>query len=408
MKLFGVNGLAAMAVVQSVASALIAPLTALAGAYVFARRRPALLAGLLVALWYPQFLYVGYFSSETPYAFFLALSLWATLRAGFTGRGGLLAGLATGIAFTIRPQIILTVALLGLWAIFRRRELPGFRLRTAVAFALPLVAILAFSTWRYHRITGEWHLISDNGSVGRLFASTEYKRIESYFVAKSSRGKKDREYGQRMFQPPATRQIGNRETFRFEGYIADDKILTAERKRFLADKTPLYRLWLLQRNIPLLVYRNQNWPEKNAPKGVVRAVPYHVWPVGEKLVLAPLALVAMFLLTRRKNLALEVIALHVLTMIYAAAMYFAEVRYRMPYDPALLLLCIFAVLTLRRRTEMLAPQPTWIRIGGALVTGAFLALMLAPWRVFDELADDLIDDDADGDVAGDEAHDGTG
>jgi hypothetical protein len=330
---------------QAVIGAALVPFTMLFARRTFRSPMVPLALGILVTLWYPLVSYCGYFSSENNYGFFLLLSLYLSGRFVDTGKGALLLGMAMAVGFTIRPQLLLTIVLLVMWLAVRKHHLVGFRWRSLALLLIPVALTVAYSSYRQHNITGRWEIISDNGAVGRFFASTAYKRIVGTRTGPDGKvlRRHDGKPVTRRFQPPATRQLGYKAKFEFVGYIADAEILGKERNRYQSTLAITEKLALLGRNISLLAYHNTMWPQRNQDNSGWRRGLFRFFGGVGKYVLIPLAMLGFIALCFRHNLLLELSALHVITMIYAAAMYFAEIRYRIPYDPILLIFAANAV-----------------------------------------------------------------
>jgi hypothetical protein len=350
----------------------------LAARLAFGGLRGPLAVGALLALWHPLITYTGYFTSETPFACFLALGFWLCLRYASTGRGAWLAGVALAAGFTFRPQLLLTALLLLSWVALRHRRIPGFCWPQLAWLALPVALVVAFSAWRYHSLAGEPGLISGNAALGRFFAATDYESVEA-------------DGGKRFFHPPArSPQHGFEGRFRVLGFISDAEPLDAERERVWASRSRPEKLATLARNVSFLFHRNRLWPERAAAqyaglhaaakrrmeleregvppeearrratearreaerdfaeRGRWRTVLLRIWEPVVLFGLLPLSLVGLGLAFRRFNPGLELAALHVATMVCAAAMYFGEARYRVPYDPILVLLAAVAALRLLR------------------------------------------------------------
>ncbi len=177
MLLLGMRRFGAMAIAQAFCGALVTPFAMLTARETFRAPLVVPAVGLLVALWHPQLVFVGYFSSEIPFAALLMASLWLTARFVRNGEGPFLAGLVTAFAFTVRPQILLTFLLSLVWLVVRRERLLWLSSKKFAALLLPMVLVVSFSSIRNRLLTGEWRLISANSVVGRFFADTDYRRI---------------------------------------------------------------------------------------------------------------------------------------------------------------------------------------------------------------------------------------
>ena len=130
MVVFGKDNYSAMAFFQALFSALCVPFIMLAARRCFTSRIGPFIVGTITCLWYPQITFSGFFSSETPFVFFICLSLWLLIRFAQTGKGVVLVGLVTAIGFTVRPQLLMTVVLFLALLALRRKSLPWFRWRS--------------------------------------------------------------------------------------------------------------------------------------------------------------------------------------------------------------------------------------------------------------------------------------
>ncbi|MCP4196492.1 MAG: glycosyltransferase family 39 protein, partial [Proteobacteria bacterium] len=350
-----------MSIVQAVISAGAVVFIMLAARRCFHTLVGPVIVGVTAAVWHPQIAYVGFFSSETPFSLFVPLSLWLWIRYAQTGKGSASAGIATAVGATLRPQMLLYHLLALCWVAVRHKRLVNFRWRHVIWLLLPAIMVVGFSSYRFYHFTGRFGLVSDNAAIGRFFASTNYINIKT-------------EEGRRFTPPARSKKTGFEGSYRFDSYIADAEPLDAERRRIQSQLTLGQKLALVQRNIAMLFHRNVLWPECNA---VAYSGSYAQWKERKALrdtripskqkrelvaqakklarneakitkgwrhrfaerwkpfvpyLLVPLALFGICLLAFRYHAGLELAALHVATTIYTAAMYFGELRYRVPYD----------------------------------------------------------------------------
>ena len=339
MAVFGRDGLAAMGWVQVGLGTLVAPVMVLLARRCLGSVVAAAIVGLAVALWYPLVTYGGYFSSEVPYTLALVTSAWAWVRYLQTGRGAALAGGVTGLAYLVRPPILLAVPLLVAWAVWRRAG----TWRGHFAFLVPVVCAVALGAARYHDRTGRTGLIADNGAVMSLFAFTDYAGLEATFPPGTKKG----------FHPPARGgpYVRFEPDFRFEGLKCDPVPLTAERNRVIAASSWPQLAVRLERNVRFLYVDNTMWPERREAKEGLRKRLLDAWPslvTGLLLPFAALGLVGTLLPLWRPSRgpkvgggeadARMVVVLHLVVMALTAVAYTGEIRYRVPYDPLLITL----------------------------------------------------------------------
>lgn len=329
----------AVCLLQALTGALAVPPLVFMGARLVRSRLVLIALAVATTIWAPQIAFLGFFTSETPYILCFTLASWVTVRLLDTGKGGFWVGLLSGCAFAVRPQYLLTCLLaLPLVYLFHRKRRKA--LRTAfVAFALPFALIVTYSSVRFHKITGRYGLISENGPFQRILGDTTIGLITSHWTEPDGRRYN---YG---FSPPSKFPAGETERFDFEGYIADPDILEAERKKRMRGVPLFKRAKRMVGNARILFEGKPLWPESNhATAGLRRHLQVN-FRFFVRDGLAPLALLgavlsAIFARFRSRRFALTayVAVANCLTMLVAAALYYGEARYRVPYDSFLLLL----------------------------------------------------------------------
>ena len=188
-------------------------------------------AGVLVAFWQPQVVYVGFFLSEIWFSALIALHAVLSVRPAPGGARALAVGALPAIAFVVRPQFLLT------WLVdtgahvvsrYRRRGLRGAVVALAW-LAVPMLLAVAASAVRLHGLSGRWGLISENANLNRLFADTDVCRVEATFASPS---------GERffwMFNPPAKPSCEGEDVVRLDGFLGDPQLIEPIRRdRLLA------------------------------------------------------------------------------------------------------------------------------------------------------------------------------
>lgn len=176
---FGTDALAARMVqaLMGVASVLLFYLTA----RLFFARGWALIAGLVMLLYYPFAFFEGKLLIITSAVFFMNLGLFSFTMLVQSKRFGLaaLAGLSTGVAIALRPNLILMVPLLLAWFVwvFKWKKGCVLSLLFVVAAALP---IAPFTVHNY-RVADDFILLSGNGGINFYFGNNPSSR-GSFFV----------------------------------------------------------------------------------------------------------------------------------------------------------------------------------------------------------------------------------
>lgn len=298
-------------------------------------RAIAILAILVAAVWQPQVSYAGFFMSEIWFTAAIALGSIFFVRAFEARRDRwgsvLLAGASAAAAFVIRPQVLLTIALVAflgtaLHAMTRRKRLRGRIARRGLVALAPLVIVMGLCSYRLHRLSGRWGLVSENGPLMRLFGETDVGRVEAWWTTPSG----ERYYA--WYAAALKKPYTDANTFRFEGYVGDPDILDAERKARLA-KTPFAtRIDRAAKNLVSLVWRSFPYPEGDFHttsrfrlelSRVFRKILYGL------LALAPVGLWSM----RRGGPAAIAVLANLATVVTLPIFFYAEARYRVPYDP---------------------------------------------------------------------------
>lgn len=312
--------------------------------------------GVLVLLWHPNLSNTGYFLSETP---FLCFQLWSTtwLVVVFQdGKRAWGAGIASALAFAVRPQIaIFLVAVLALWILHRKR-LPHVRIPQLAGVSIPLILMLLFSLWRFHAHTGYWGGIAENANMnstaGRCHnvVTQAFKRPDDLRQSAERNNTRD---GRRVGLPQyrllarvvpedsffALRPALGGETIRFVGYIGDPTIHRAIRARCIATTGVLEQIRYSVVNASLLWFFGKQWPEME--RGHRTFLPvlevYKYLFIGlfwiPSLIGAIWALVGL-----RSRPAWTFVGLQLATSIGVAAAFFGTLRLRSPYDPFAILL----------------------------------------------------------------------
>ena len=384
-KLFGPGQpFRAAAVLWGAMGAAAVPLTYLLACRVLPSARLALVAGVAALLWYPNLSTTGYFLSETPFLCVQLLSAYWLVRVVQEGKGAWLAGVASAMCFMLRPQsAIFFVGVFGLWLV-NFRGLPWVRVRQLVGVGVPLVMALAFSMWRYHSHTGRWDGIAENANMN-LTAGRCHNIVTQAFKSqkdldKSARKKKTSD-GRRVSLPSyrtldltfppghplALNPAMEAETIRFVGYIGDPWIHRELRRECYRRTGVLGQIQYSFTNLLLQWFISRQWPD-NAKNRHIFLPASEVFRYGFQIfVLLPSLLgVGLGMARLRRDPALALIALCLLTSMVLAAVFFGDVRLRSPYDPYAIILALLAVHWLaarwrRRRASMGPGKPSVAR-----------------------------------------------
>jgi hypothetical protein len=339
MKLVGWSHHGAFLLLNCMWGAVVAPCALLLAVRIVPRLSVALVVGVVAALWYPLLAFSGYFSSEQPYAGALALSTWLLVRLVEQGKGAVATGAASGIAYLVRPQIVLTLfalAVVGGILLLRRRSrrlrLPVGRIVVAGAI---LTATVGWGALRYHRLSGgRWGLISDNGAVGRLGADTNYSRVRGVWRAP------DGTPMSYLFESPTKAELGEHRELTFDGYVGDPAVIDRARRNEVHYMSAGDRIVRWLGNVRLLFDRGSLWPTSDHQGNGWRKTSYEVTHAILMVVLCPLTILGLVATARRPRVVTVVCAAQVLTMLIVAAFFCGEQRYRVPYDVFLLLLSL--------------------------------------------------------------------
>jgi hypothetical protein len=311
--------------------------------------------GLIGVFYYPHISLGGYLLSEVPFAFLLGAAVLSCLRMVDEGRrrDAFLMGLWCGLGALIRPQMLLSAALVGLYWIARRKAMPHVRFAHLAWAGLPVALCLAFGAVHLHHHTGRWGLVSENGSFNLVFARCHNIKIESQPDGKGR--------GRVHFKPPPFLQIRNLERkaaetgeepamrldgalgedIEYEGYIGDAEIHHRFIRECWARTGWVGQLGYTWTNVRLLWLHNIAWPDSGRPPWR----PYAQWwsDFHRTWLALPalLGLLWIFVPRRRggaRAINMGLVAVNLLALVVLAAIYFGGARHRSPYDFVILVL----------------------------------------------------------------------
>ncbi|MEM6994026.1 MAG: hypothetical protein AAF721_26170 [Myxococcota bacterium] len=304
--------------------------------------------GLVLVFYYPQISLGGYFLSEIPFSLCLVASTFFLVRLVDEGRYGdaLWCGTFAALGFTIRPQILLSIALFGLLWIFWRRRMPALKFSRLLAAFVPLLLILAVSSWRMHYHTGRLGLISENGKFNQVFGRCHNNKI---IAEPDGPGRRRTSFG-----PPPLIQLAKREQkmphlwpgldpafdieYTYRGYIGDSEILGEYIAKCVAKTGWKKQVEYSLVNALLLWRYNVMWPDSGKSKWRELAKTWGIIHANALAVPALIGLLAVFVAGRARGLA--VIAVHLWAIVIIALAYIGGARFRSPYDPIIIVMAI--------------------------------------------------------------------
>jgi hypothetical protein len=228
------------------------------------------------------------------------------------------------------------LTLIGVFVLWRRPpRAPRLRLATLLVAGGILTVTVASGAWRYHHLSGgRWGLISDNSTMTRLWADTNYGRVQARWRAP------DGAVMSFLFESPPKAELGLHRELEITGYIGDSVQIEAARRNEVHYMTLGERLLRWAGNVRLLFVDNTLWPDSMHQGDGWRKAAFAASKWLLLAVLCPLALVGIASCAWRPRLVPLVCAAHVLTMIVVAAFFYAEQRYRVPYDLAIVILAL--------------------------------------------------------------------
>jgi len=340
LALFGRKSEIGVAIVHAFVGGLAAPCVVYLTSRLV-RARPtmvfATITGLVAALWQPQITYVGFFMSEIWFtaALLIAGCLFVRQAESRSSLAALGAGVAASAAFVIRPQVILTLAIVAVFTLaLRRKERPSLSKLTLLA--APILLTLAFSSYRLHSLSGTWGLISENGPLMRVFGETEVGRVESRWVTPTGV-----QYGA-WYAAGLRKPFTEANTVRYNGYQGDAAILNGIREERLKGVPVSARVRRASENVKALVLQNFPNPEADFHGDITRLKLSRVfrkilyWVLG-------FAVIGLFAIVRPKTTSTAagfaagvIVVANLLTVVALPLTFYTEARYRVPYDPFIL------------------------------------------------------------------------
>ena len=343
--LFGRDNFVAVSYVYAVMGA-----TTVALGYAVARRAsfaPAWVApavGLAGIFYYPHISLGGYVLSEVPFAVFMMAAVLLLLRTIDTGRyrDAIGMGVCVGLATVIRPQMLLSVAFIGLYWILRRKAMPKLTIRHLLVGFIPIAIMLAFSAWLLHHNTGRRGLVSENGSFNLVFGRCHNEKIQSMPDGEG--------HGRVHFRPPEFLQINANmrrkikegeepaitldpaltDTLTYRGYIGDKEKHMEYIRQCIEITGWTGQLEYSWTNFIVLWRHNIPWPDSGRAqwRNITRW-----WTQQYRNVFwIPSLLGMLTLFMRRRWIRQAMVSVNLLALLVTAAIFFGGIRHRTPYD----------------------------------------------------------------------------
>jgi hypothetical protein len=310
-------------------------------------RLAARLLGAVFVLHVPWITSNGLVLSETPFACALTIGCHQALRCFDRGRTrhAFAAGLALALATVVRPQALVSLALLLVHALRHRALWPRRALPLAAAALAPVVLLMTFSALRFRHHTGKLGLVAGNGAVNFAFGRCHCWSLTA------------------LRTTPGTFSIGAFKTLRdfrtdygvppileLSPALGGDLVMDAElwdtaaplelAKRCAVESGPLRQLQYSATHVMLLWAYNTPWPT-NGPVVATAHALQAVWIPG--LMAALISRRG----SRRSRARRGLLTAHVWALLITAAVFFGEARLRLPYDGIIAVLSTCAWLSWR-------------------------------------------------------------
>jgi hypothetical protein len=350
LRLFGKDNLVAGAVLWAMMGGLTVPLAYLVGCRVCSSPLLAKIVGVAALVWMPSLSNSGSFLSETPFLFFQLWSTYWLLCTLQDGKRALGAGLVSAIALAVRPQCALFFLLVFVAWLVNIKRLRHVRWFHLAAIAVPLLAMLWFSMWRFEQHTGYGPGVAENANMN-LTAARCHNIVTQAFQTEAlkqrSERRKSTQDGRRVSLPgyrliakriPDDSILGLRpalggETIRMVGYIGDPDIHREIRSKCYEQTGVLEQARYSLVNMTLLWFVGEQWPEKEKGRewflGPVEVFK-HLYQVV--ILLPSLAAMVWFIAWIRRRPSMTLIAFQTFTSTAIAGLFFGSIRLRTPYD----------------------------------------------------------------------------
>lgn len=377
LKLFGKDNLVAGSVLWATMGALTVPLAYLVGCRVSSSPLLAKIVGVAALVWLPSLSNSGSFLSETPFLFFQLWSTYWLLCTLQDGKRAVGAGLVSAVALAVRPQSALFFLLVFVAWLVNFKRLRHVRWFHLVGIAAPILAMLAFSMWRFEQHTGYGPGVAENANMN-LTAARCHNIVTQAFrtehLKKRSERRKSTRDGRRVSLPgyrliakriPDDSIMGLRpalggQTIRMVGYIGDPDIHREIRSECYERTGIVEQARYSMVNMSLLWFVGQQWPEKEkGRKWFLPPVEGFKYFYQVAIWIPSLIAMIWFMVGIRRRPSMSLIAFQTFTSTAIAGLFFGSIRLRTPYDIYAIILAaeVFWVLYLRVQTYRAAMAP---------------------------------------------------
>ena len=305
------------------------------------RPRPALLVGLVLALYPPWIKQGGFVLSEMPVAVALAAACYFTLR--FLGerrlRDAAWLGASIALGATFRPQLLAALPFLLPFLFFVRPRTKG-RATAVGVLLLPVAVMLAGSAWRMNYHTGHYGFIATNGPFNLVFGRchcTELKARKTWgsdFTPPSFNALEhyEKEFGVR---PLLTLDPAFGRKLMINGRLWESEPALDLARKCVCETGMARQAKYSLTHLMLLWLYNGPWPSSSGAVTILSAV-FHC------VAMAPAMFLGWVIALRRRFAPVLALTPHLLGMFLTAVVFFGEARLRLPYDGIIATMAVYA------------------------------------------------------------------
>ncbi|MBX2798999.1 MAG: hypothetical protein KTR31_15090 [Myxococcales bacterium] len=312
-------------------------------------------------IYYPLILQGSFLMSEPPFTFFLLAQAWAAVRWVLrpTRGGAVLYGVLAAAGIPFRPQLLISIALTA-FVVFGAHTVRKQAWRQAPLAALPVLGMLAFSSTYLHYNSGRWGIVSHNSALNLVIGRCHNHVVEW----RSNRGRG-------RFAPVGMTQVfgAEKKALRQGEWPlipldpALDRVLVM--RGTPGNRPEVLRGWVWQcirttgvwrqlkysaSHVVMLWHQTRQFPNSRAPWSVRLE---RGWRIADRVLFEVPFFLAMGLMASRR-LGMRIVVANGLALLLTAAIFFGEVRFRLPY------MALIALMALE--VWGLAGQTLWTRL----------------------------------------------